>query len=67
MATNAMTLVEGEYGITSEFQWHREYDTLIEQIADTNMVDSEWDVLRDMFKYKLSDASDTHLSAVLLP
>ncbi|KAG9073656.1 hypothetical protein FS749_014823, partial [Ceratobasidium sp. UAMH 11750] len=55
MATNAMTLVEGEYGITSEFQWHGEYDTLIEQIADTNMVDSEWDVLRDMFKYKLSD------------
>ncbi|KAG8736783.1 hypothetical protein FRC10_008945 [Ceratobasidium sp. 414] len=35
-----MTLVEGEYGISSEFQWHGEYDALIEQTADTNMV--EW-------------------------
>ncbi|KAG9098935.1 hypothetical protein FS749_002528 [Ceratobasidium sp. UAMH 11750] len=35
-----MTLVNGEYGVTSEFQWHGEYDMLIEQIADTNMV--EW-------------------------
>ncbi|KAG8743000.1 hypothetical protein FRC12_015189 [Ceratobasidium sp. 428] len=55
MATEAIVLVEGEYGIPTEFQWQGEYDALIEQIADTNVVDSEWDVLQTIFKYKLSE------------
>jgi len=40
-------------GVSSDFEWVQDYDALLEQIASTDAVDSEWSVLRDMIKYKL--------------
>jgi len=40
-------------GVSSDFEWVQDYDALLEQIASTDEVDSEWSVLRDMIKYKL--------------
>ncbi|KAH7345570.1 hypothetical protein B0J17DRAFT_640331 [Rhizoctonia solani] len=50
---NEEMIIEGEYAISPDFAWKPEFDGVIDNIAETNMVDSEWDVLRDMFKYKL--------------
>ncbi|CAE6486558.1 unnamed protein product [Rhizoctonia solani] len=50
---NENIIIEGEYAMSSDFDWKPEYEAILDKIADTNMVDSEWDVLRDMFKYKL--------------
>ncbi|CAE6493238.1 unnamed protein product [Rhizoctonia solani] len=46
-------IIEGEYAMSSDFAWKPEFEAILDKIAETNMVDSEWDVLRDMFKYKL--------------
>ncbi|QRW23296.1 oxidoreductase FAD/NAD(P)-binding protein [Rhizoctonia solani] len=48
-----------------------EFEDILDKIADTNMVDTEWDDLRDMIKYKLvqnalefiSDAEQTAATA----
>ncbi|KAG8762755.1 hypothetical protein FRC11_007818 [Ceratobasidium sp. 423] len=66
---NENIVIEGEYAISPDFAWkpgrysapssrhnidlNTEYEAILDKIAETNMVDSEWDVLRDMFKYKL--------------
>ncbi|KAJ1301985.1 hypothetical protein OPQ81_000820 [Rhizoctonia solani] len=50
---NEEIIIEGEYSMSPDFVWKPEFEALIDKIAETNMVDSEWDVLRDMFKYKL--------------
>ncbi|KAB5588171.1 hypothetical protein CTheo_8385 [Ceratobasidium theobromae] len=54
MANDEAILVEGGYSISSDFVWKTEYEDVLDKIADTNMVDLEWPLLRDMFKYKLT-------------
>ncbi|TFK42967.1 PPP4R2-domain-containing protein [Crucibulum laeve] len=39
--------------ITPDFEWLPEYDTLLENIASTDVVDSEWTKIRDIIKYKI--------------
>ncbi|TFK72190.1 hypothetical protein BDN72DRAFT_887332 [Pluteus cervinus] len=36
-----------------EFQWLPEYDTVLEEIGSTDVVNTEWDKLREMIKYKI--------------
>ncbi|KAL4265944.1 PPP4R2 family protein [Pleurotus pulmonarius] len=39
--------------IASDFEWVPDYDALLQQIASTDVVDSEWSKLRDIIKYKI--------------
>ncbi|CAE7092070.1 unnamed protein product [Rhizoctonia solani] len=50
---NEKIVIEGEYGISPDFVWKPEYEAVLDKISDTNLVDSEWDVLRDMVKFKV--------------
>ncbi|KAL7412268.1 hypothetical protein BDY24DRAFT_393819 [Mrakia frigida] len=47
------TASESQHGISPDFQWEEGYNTLIEQISFTNVVESEWSTLRDILKHKL--------------
>ncbi|GLB35422.1 putative PPP4R2 [Lyophyllum shimeji] len=38
-----------------EFQWLPEYDVLLDKVASTDIVDSDWDVLRNAIKYKITE------------
>ncbi|KAF8755503.1 PPP4R2 [Rhizoctonia solani] len=68
---NENIVIEGEYSISPHFTWKSEFEDILDKIADTNMVDTEWDDLRDMIKYKLvqnalefiSDAEQTAATA----
>ncbi|KDQ60759.1 hypothetical protein JAAARDRAFT_31731 [Jaapia argillacea MUCL 33604] len=48
-----MNATDTSYAIASDFEWLPDYDTLLEQIASTDVVDSEWTRLRDIIKYKI--------------
>ncbi|KAF8061592.1 PPP4R2-domain-containing protein [Lyophyllum atratum] len=37
------------------FKWLPEYDVLLDRIASTDIVDSDWDVLRNALKYKINE------------
>ncbi|CAE6461688.1 unnamed protein product [Rhizoctonia solani] len=50
---NEQIMIEGEYALSPDFAWKPEFEAVLDTIAETNMVDSEWDILRDMLKYKL--------------
>ncbi|OJA14833.1 hypothetical protein AZE42_00787 [Rhizopogon vesiculosus] len=43
------------YDISQDFQWNSDYDSILEQIADADIVEpkTEWDLLRDIIKYKV--------------
>ncbi|CCO32548.1 hypothetical protein BN14_06610 [Rhizoctonia solani AG-1 IB] len=45
--------IEGDYAISLDFTWKPEFEAVLDTIAETNMVDIEWDDLRDMLKHKL--------------
>lgn len=47
---------EASHDVSPDFQWQPEYDGFLAQIADSNVVDSEWGILRDMIKYRVNQA-----------
>ncbi|KZV78738.1 hypothetical protein EXIGLDRAFT_389345 [Exidia glandulosa HHB12029] len=47
---------DATHDLSPDFQWQPEYDGFLQQIADTNVVDSEWSRLRDMIKYRINKA-----------
>lgn len=49
---------ESAYDISQGFRWKPDYDTVLEQIADSDieeLVKTEWNLLRDMIKYKVDE------------
>lgn len=48
-------MTESAYDISQHFRWSPDYDSVLEQIADSDVVEprTEWDLLRDMIKYKV--------------
>jgi len=54
-------------GVSSDFEWVQDYDALLDQIASTDAVDSEWSVLRDMIKYKLDLNINKYLDNIIPP
>ncbi|GAA6049036.1 hypothetical protein JCM3770_005450 [Rhodotorula araucariae] len=44
------------------FEWQNTFEDLLEQIASTNVVDADWSILKDMIKYKLSEAIASFLT-----
>ncbi|QRV82180.1 oxidoreductase FAD/NAD(P)-binding protein [Ceratobasidium sp. AG-Ba] len=55
MPDGNVLVIEGEYAIDADFQWKegKKYDALVAQIAETNVVDTDWDTLRNVVKHKL--------------
>ncbi|TFK54946.1 PPP4R2-domain-containing protein [Heliocybe sulcata] len=52
------------YGVPADFEWAAEYDTILEQVASTDIVETAWQKLRDVIKYKISQNVDLYLSEV---
>ncbi|GBE81926.1 PPP4R2-domain-containing protein [Sparassis latifolia] len=50
---------------SSQFEWMPEYDELLEQIANTDLVDVDWARLRDIIKYKIEKNIALFLSGTL--
>ncbi|RDB24136.1 Serine/threonine-protein phosphatase 4 regulatory subunit 2 [Hypsizygus marmoreus] len=40
---------------SSDFQWLPEYDVLLDKIANTDVVDSDWTILRSAIKHKIGE------------
>lgn len=50
------------YALPADFEWSEEYDSILNQIASTDVVETTWSKLRDIVKYKISQNIDTYLS-----
>ncbi|TFL07364.1 PPP4R2-domain-containing protein [Pterulicium gracile] len=50
------------YSISSDFTWDQDYDAILDQIASTDIVDSEWTKLRDIIKFKIQQNIDDYLA-----
>jgi serine/threonine-protein phosphatase 4 regulatory subunit 2 len=50
------------YSIPSDFAWDPDYEALLEQIATTDIVDSEWTKLRDIIKFKIQQNIQVYLT-----
>ncbi|KAG0705946.1 PPP4R2-domain-containing protein [Suillus ampliporus] len=48
-------MAESTHDISQNFCWNPDYDTVLEQMADSDVVEprTEWDLLRDIIKYKV--------------
>ncbi|KAI5121684.1 hypothetical protein M0805_002760 [Coniferiporia weirii] len=51
-----------ETAISPDFKWDPEYDSLLEKIATSDYVESDWSKLRDMIKYKLNENIASYMS-----
>ncbi|KIJ69224.1 hypothetical protein HYDPIDRAFT_105822 [Hydnomerulius pinastri MD-312] len=52
-----ISAAEDQYSISKDFQWSPEYQTVLEQIASTDIVEPniEWEQLRESIKYKIEE------------
>ncbi|EGN95362.1 hypothetical protein SERLA73DRAFT_186278 [Serpula lacrymans var. lacrymans S7.3] len=49
-----MSDVDGAYHISPNFEWKADYDAVLDGIATTDVVHTEWTTLRDIIKYKIN-------------
>lgn len=55
-----------------DFQWSQEYDTTLERISSTDILDIDWPKLRDIIKYKINEnivafLADSHKTSIYVP
>ncbi|GAA5976683.1 hypothetical protein JCM10908_005594 [Rhodotorula pacifica] len=48
--------------VGDKFEWQPTFDALLEQTATTNVVDSDWSILKDMIKHKLAETITNFLA-----
>ncbi|KAG7452641.1 PPP4R2-domain-containing protein [Guyanagaster necrorhizus] len=53
--------------LASDFQWLPEYDDVLQAIASTDVVQTEWSKLRDIIKFKIKESIDLFLSQAKPP
>ncbi|KAH8116870.1 hypothetical protein DFH11DRAFT_1136266 [Phellopilus nigrolimitatus] len=51
-----------EIALSPNFNWSPEYDQILERVASTDYVESDWDSLRDMIKYKNNQNIASYMS-----
>ncbi|KAF8831370.1 hypothetical protein HHX47_DHR1000567 [Lentinula edodes] len=53
--------------LPAQFEWNPDHDNVLKQIADTDVVDVKWDLLKDIIKYKTEQNISMFLSSTASP